>query len=97
MRRVYMINHLDIHVESVHEVSSLINCECKIWSPYNTQEIAYCPTHAKAFEMREALKQTLAALISYKKYTPEPYKQNPIYIIGSHEAEVAALKALEGL
>lgn len=43
---------------------------------------------------RLALEETLAALVSYKHYIPEPYKQNPIYIIGAHEAEKKALEAL---
>ena len=47
--------------------------------------------------MKEALQETLAALVSYKKYVPEPYKQNPIYIIGAHEAEVKAVAALSQL
>ena len=45
-------------------------------------------------ELEGALRKTLEALVSYKRYIPEPYKQNPIYIIGAHEAEVAATKAL---
>lgn len=42
----------------------------------------------------EALEKTLVALVSYKKYIPQPYKQNPIYIIGAHEAEKLAIEAL---
>lgn len=45
----------------------------------------------------EALEATLTALVSYKKYIPEPYKQNPIYIIGAHEAEKKAIEALNTL
>ena len=45
-------------------------------------------------ELAEALTKTLEALVSYKHYTSEPYKQNPIYIIGSHEAETLAANAL---
>lgn len=43
----------------------------------------------------EALEKTLVSLVSYKKYTPEPYKQNPVYIMGSVEAEKLAIAALE--
>lgn len=35
----------------------------------------------------ECARHLLEALLSYKKYIPEPYKQNPIYIMGSTEAE----------
>lgn len=33
------------------------NCGCEIVSKNYSWEIAYCPTHAAAFEMREALLQ----------------------------------------
>lgn len=44
--------------------------------------------------LREALEKTLVALVSYKRYVPEPYKQNPIYIVGANEAEQLAKEAL---
>lgn len=46
-------------------------------------------------EAKEALQETLSALAGYKKYIPEPYKQNPIYIVGSHEAEKKAIAVLK--
>lgn len=46
-------------------------------------------------ELVKALEKTLASLASYKRYTPEPYKKNPVYIIGSVEAETLAVKALK--
>lgn len=36
---------------------------------------------------RDCAKKLLEVMVSYKRYTPEPYKQNPIYIMGSTEAE----------
>lgn len=46
-------------------------------------------------ELVEALEKTLASLVSYKHYVPEPYKQNPIYILGSVEAEQLAREVLK--
>lgn len=46
-------------------------------------------------KLKDALEKTLASLVAYKRYTPEPYKQNTIYIMGSIEAEQAAVEALK--
>ncbi len=46
-------------------------------------------------EAEEALKEMLCVLVGYKKYIPAPYKINPIYIVGSHEAEKKAIDVLK--
>jgi hypothetical protein len=62
---------------------------------YSTQVFETNRWRDLAGKLAEALKETVTALVSYKLYAPEPYKQNPIYILGSHEAEKKAVEALK--
>lgn len=69
-------------------------CGCKIVIyesdfPY----IEYCPTHAQAFKMREALERCYLVLESLN-HAIGPYKQHPLYVIGTNEAIEMAKKAL---